>query len=159
MINKADIKINTDFKVLETLEKKLSGGEKYITKVGVLGGNYDDGQTIAQIGFTQEVGSVVRKIHARSFLKEPLMNHLKERVINNKTLKESILNEKEPLKQAYEYLGVIGQVISQESFDNKGDGTWAPNAPATVAKKGVNNPLIDTGRLRRSITYKVEEEK
>ena len=31
-----------------------------------------------------------------------------------------------------------------------------PNAAATVAKKGSDNPLIDTGRLLQSITYKVE---
>lgn len=34
-----------------------------------------------------------------------------------------------------------------------------PNAPATVARKGVNNPLIDTGRMRQSIDYVVEEER
>lgn len=30
-----------------------------------------------------------------------------------------------------------------------------PNAPVTIALKGSSNPLIDTGRLRNSITYKV----
>ena len=30
-----------------------------------------------------------------------------------------------------------------------------PNAPATIAKKGSSNPLIDTGGLRQRITYKV----
>lgn len=29
------------------------------------------------------------------------------------------------------------------------------NATVTVARKGANNPLIDSGRLRQSITYKV----
>lgn len=29
------------------------------------------------------------------------------------------------------------------------------NAAATIARKGANNPLIDTGRLRQSVTYKV----
>ena len=28
-----------------------------------------------------------------------------------------------------------------------------PNAPATVARKGSSNPLIDTGQLRQSITH------
>lgn len=30
-----------------------------------------------------------------------------------------------------------------------------PNAPSTIAKKGSSNPLIDTGGLRRRITYRV----
>ena len=30
---------------------------------------------------------------------------------------------------------------------------WAPNAPSTIARKGSDKPLIDTGELRKSITY------
>ena len=32
---------------------------------------------------------------------------------------------------------------------------WAPNAPATIRKKGSSSPLIDTGQLRRSISSEV----
>lgn len=32
---------------------------------------------------------------------------------------------------------------------------WAPNRPSTVRRKGSNRPLIDTGALRRAITYVV----
>lgn len=32
-----------------------------------------------------------------------------------------------------------------------------PNSPVTIALKGSNNPLIDSGRLRASITYKVDD--
>jgi len=30
---------------------------------------------------------------------------------------------------------------------------WAPNSPRTVKRKGSDRPLIDTGQLRKSITY------
>ena len=30
-----------------------------------------------------------------------------------------------------------------------------PNAPSTIAKKGSSNPLIDTGAMRQSVTWKV----
>lgn len=30
---------------------------------------------------------------------------------------------------------------------------WAPNAPSTINRKGSDKPLIDTGALRRAITY------
>jgi hypothetical protein len=33
-----------------------------------------------------------------------------------------------------------------------------PNSPVTIARKGSSNPLIDTGRMRQSVTYKVEDE-
>lgn len=32
-----------------------------------------------------------------------------------------------------------------------------PNAPFTIEQKGSSNPLVDTGRLRRAIDYKVEK--
>lgn len=35
-------------------------------------------------------------------------------------------------------------------YDN--DGRLAPNAPSTIARKGDNHPLFDTGQLARSIT-------
>lgn len=33
-----------------------------------------------------------------------------------------------------------------------------PNAPSTIAQKGSDNPLIDTGRLRQSIDFEVRED-
>lgn len=36
-------------------------------------------------------------------------------------------------------------------------GKLAPNAPATVRRKGSDAPLIDTGRLRQSIHHKVRK--
>lgn len=33
---------------------------------------------------------------------------------------------------------------------------WPPNAPSTVQRKGSDRPLIDTGELRKSITYIVK---
>ncbi|MFY0735620.1 hypothetical protein [Aurantimonas sp. NFXS3] len=32
-----------------------------------------------------------------------------------------------------------------------------PNAPSTIRQKGSSNPLIDTGRLRSSISWKIED--
>lgn len=34
-----------------------------------------------------------------------------------------------------------------------------PNAPYTIEKKGSDNPLIDTGSMRSSVTYKVTDQK
>jgi hypothetical protein len=36
---------------------------------------------------------------------------------------------------------------------------WPPNAPATIKDKGSDQPLIDTGELRRSITHVVRTDK
>lgn len=45
----------------------------------------------------------------------------------------------------------------QEAFKTEGFGEWAENSTATIKAKGSSSPLIDTGRLRKAITYKIEE--
>lgn len=53
-------------------------------------------------------------------------------------------------------LGIAGVEQIQEAFDTEGFGEWQPNAPQTIARKGSDKPLIDTGRLRGAVTYEVE---
>lgn len=64
--------------------------------------------------------------------------------------------------------GAITKEVALERFGQKvqgsiqariADGIPPPNAPATVERKGSSTPLIDTGQLRSSITYKVDERK
>lgn len=38
-----------------------------------------------------------------------------------------------------------------DRIDSRGDGEWPPNSPATIARKGSDAPMIDTGQLRSSI--------
>lgn len=39
-----------------------------------------------------------------------------------------------------------------DQFATRGQGQWPKNSPITIASKGSDSPLIDTGQLRRSIT-------
>jgi hypothetical protein len=55
-----------------------------------------------------------------------------------------------------ERAGMLGRNAAIRWF-NDPRNNWAPNAPATVARKGSDHPLIDTAQMRRSITYVVEE--
>ena len=47
-------------------------------------------------------------------------------------------------------MGVYMKGIVQRTIR---DGRFVPNAPSTVRKKGSDRPLIDTGRLRQSVSY------
>lgn len=51
--------------------------------------------------------------------------------------------------------GTLGANAAKRWFRDPRNG-WAPNAPRTIAAKGSDRPLIDTGELRRAITH-VEE--
>lgn len=67
-------------------------------------------------------------------------------------LLNSLQREKEQvLRKAGAFLeGKIKEKITHS------DPSWPPLKPETVKRKGSSKPLIDTGRLRNSITHKVE---
>jgi len=170
---KINSKINIDTKELEKLIKAFK--DEKLVKVGILGGSKKEGKTMASIGIIQEYGSIINNIPKRSFIKEPLVAHLKDFVFKHiPTIGKSLFIDKDVLK-AYNVLGLIAVDIIQISFQNKNDGKWKANSPLTInggwiknkrtgkpvfiKGKGVDNPLILTGDLVRSITYKIIEKK
>ncbi len=107
--------------------------------------------TNAQIGFLMEFGVPTKQIPARSWLIMPI-----KRSIND------VLDEVRKLKIAKKLkvsllkaIGVKFREKIQKAFETSGFGTWAPNAPSTVVKKGSSMPLIDTGQLRKSVSSRV----
>ncbi len=53
--------------------------------------------------------------------------------------------------------GIAGVNASKSWFVDPRN-RWAPNAPSTIKRKGSDRPLIDTGAMRKSITFVVREE-
>lgn len=51
-------------------------------------------------------------------------------------------------------LNLFGQKCVGEIQRKIADGVPPPNADSTIARKGSSKPLIDTGQLRSSITYR-----
>ena len=155
-----EIKLN--LKGMDHLNALLkSVGAKYI-KVGILGttNQRPTGEmSNAEIGFIQEFGRYEKpRIEARSFLRMPLREHLMEKLEKSKTFKKENVekaiatgNGDKLTKQ----LGALGEQVVFEAFETSGWGKWKPNAPFTVAMKGSDKPLIDTGELRKSITSQV----
>lgn len=50
-------------------------------------------------------------------------------------------------------VGVYGVKLVQEKI---GNGSFVPNAPSTIRRKGSDKPLIDTGRMRQSVKYVIK---
>lgn len=126
-------------------------------EVGILGSKKakDDEITVAGYGRLHEFGDPSQKIPMRSWLREPLRvrfpKYLEEHLAH--ILKYIMEGRKE---EALENLGQEARNICIEAFKTHGvNGEWAPNSKETIARKGVNNPLIDSGELRRSVDYKV----
>lgn len=126
--------------------------------------------TNADVGFENEFGSATayRQTSAvtgktlqgtgvpeRSFLRVPLLEHLTDREdMIGKGVMSSVTGEDTPAGAA-EVLGLAGVQTVQEAFGTGGYGVWPSNGPATLAWKGHDRPLIDTGQLENSITSEV----
>lgn len=61
-----------------------------------------------------------------------------------------------PNNQIMEQVGAFAAGATQQYITDLRD---PPNAPYTIEKKGSDNPLIDSGVLRSSVTYKVTDQK
>jgi hypothetical protein len=129
----------------ETRKAKDAG-----VKVGVLSdaGPHPNGPDMVLIAAANELGT--DNIPARSFIRGTADD--RRRDINNTKdrLWTQVLRGRLTVEQALGLLGSehVGQIQEyMTALDTP------PNAPRTIAKKGDANPLIDKGRLRRSIDW------
>lgn len=66
---------------------------------------------------------------------------------------EAAMDGKKELMQRYlNRAGLLAQNFVRAWFTDPRNG-WPPNAPSTIRRKKSAQPLIDTGQLRKSITY------
>ena len=118
-----------------------------------------DGEPVTnpELAYIHTYGSPARNIPARPIL---------EPAIKAPGNKAPILEELEAgakavldgnLRNGLLHLNRAGQLAADAArlwFVDARNG-WAPNAPATIAAKGSDRPLIDTGELRKALTYVV----
>lgn len=118
--------------------------------------SHGNGMTNVQVAIANEVGSApgVRPVvPSRPFVKQSFAGANKEPFVRNmRKLLTMISQGNMSTKIALERVGRMGQSLVQEEITN---GQFAPNAEFTKRKKGSSKPLIDTGKMRSSVTYKV----
>lgn len=133
----------------------------YVIEIGVLSANSSRKETVklgltnAELMFIHENGSPLHHIPARPVLKMTL-DWAKSSELVVKTVARCIgayiatgnLSDvdKEMNKMCLKLQNYARQII----YSN--DGRLVANAPSTIARKGDNHPLFDTGQLARSIT-------
>lgn len=106
--------------------------------------------TNAELMFIHTNGSPVRNIPKRPTI-EPTIEENKERISEMfKKAVNKVLANKGDGRADLEKIGLWTVNKIKAKF---GSDELVPNAPSTIAQKGDNNPLIDTGQLRNSITY------
>lgn len=171
-----DDRVKSDTKGMDDLIKMLT--EQNLTlRVGILGskakGEHDgeSGLTNAEIGTFHEFGTV--KMPRRSFLEDSLKLKLKFNTEEMKEIKKKVWNNifvKNEPKKFFEDLGAKCLDIIEEAFATNGFGNWKPLSETTQNKRlgkikrrsqkeynyWAKHPILtDTGKLRRSISFKV----
>lgn len=150
---------------------EIKGGDKYkkfLAKMAEIAGGVKagilnnatttDGKSIAEYAVYNEFGT--SRIPARPFMRtvaksEPkkwvgtMVGHIRGRATDPAIWKQA--------------LGVAGESMKSDIKDSIQNGSWTPNAPATVrakARKGKvepDHPLIDTGQMIAAVSYEVVE--
>jgi len=119
--------------------------------------------TNAELAFIHSNGSPIRNIPARPFI-EPAIENDRENISQllsdamSAALSGDGLEANKKLKEA----GMRGQAVSQLWFEQPDKNQWPENSPATKARKLKKHstdpkPLIDTGEMRKSITFVIRK--
>jgi hypothetical protein len=111
--------------------------------------------TNAQKLFINSRGSPATGMPARPVL-EPAIQDKFDKI--SEKIREGAIKglegDMEGFREDYEIAGLMAQTASINWFDNP-KNNWAPNAERTIKAKGSDSPLIDTGEMRKAITYAV----
>lgn len=134
-------------------------------RFGALPGQYKDGPSFAEVLAWQHYGTEtipprpVLRIAAENILSSPEMQkHLKAYFKN--VMEYAKRGRTEDLKTIEtKMMTALGQQIAAEAkrIIERNSGELQHNAPATVAHKGFDKPLYETGQLEKHLSYEVTE--
>ena len=108
---------------------------------------YPSGEYVAQVARYNEFGTL--NIPMRPFFRNAINKNIKKWYA---TLQNAINQNATPSKA----LSIVGEVARADIIQSITDLRTTPNAESTIKQKKSTNPLIDTGLMRRSVTYKVK---
>jgi len=135
--------------ILKDTAKKL--GEGKTLRVGFLGSeNYPDGTTVAQVAFWNEYGTITSP--PRPFFRN--MIEAKSPKWGEALGKALVATDNDTTKA----LSLVGTGIKDQLTKSIVDFASPGNAPYTIARKGFDKPLIDTGQMQRATGFDIEGE-
>ncbi len=128
--------------------RQISGME---TRIGFQAGEAMHGETdMCKIAMFNELGT--ESIPSRPFLRNSVDNHMDEIEAHLKAWCEKILQGEMEAHELMSNMGMLMQGIIRKEIS---EGSFVPNAPSTVSKKGSDRPLIDSGLMRDSVNYQI----
>lgn len=134
------------------LPKNISGPTQ--VKVGLISGMADQGNINKAVWneFGTKGGGWGGPIPERPFLRNAMRDNADKYLAAMRTSAEKLVKGQTDLGTVMTKLGLIASDdIKKEITSLKSP----PNSPVTIARKGSDNPLIDTGEMRNAVSYKV----
>lgn len=101
--------------------------------------------------YVHEHGSPLFRVPPRPVL-APAIENSKEMIAEQMKLTFQAVLDGSNSSVELNKIGMLGQNIARAWFTSP-ENKWATNSPLTVKKKGSDRPLIDTGALRKSLTW------
>jgi hypothetical protein len=146
----------------DKLRRSLAG----LTRKQVLVGIPEDktprkGGEISNAGlmYIHTHGSPLRHIPARPVIEPAIEASDNREIILNQlgaAARAAVNRNPGETQHALQAAGMAARNAAIRWFTDSRNG-WPPNSERTVSEKGSERPLIDTGQLRRSITYVVND--
>ena len=138
-------------KKLQRLLREAGKGGVSGVKVGFFStAKYQDGTPVAAVAAWNEFGT--ETIPERPFFRNALAES--ERGVSN-ILAKGIDTKKMVVDE--QLAGRAGAYVQGKIRDSITTLKEPPNAPETVRRKGSSDPLLDTGTLRNSVDWEVEQ--
>lgn len=110
---------------------------------------YEDGTQVAAVAYKNEFGEKNAGVPMRSFFRTTI--HEKE---NEWAIKTAALISKG--SESIDVMSAMGAVIAADIQQKIISIMTPPNSQYTIDMKGFNNPLIDTGLMLKSVTFKTK---
>ena len=131
-------------------------------RLGALPGRYQDGTTFSQVLAWNHYGTETippRPVLRMAAERTAQRNKKRIRAFLHNYVEYAARGRKADLKDIeYKLLQSLGsQAAAEAKRIIEAVGQLRRNAPATVAKKGFNKPLFETGELEKKLSYEVVE--
>jgi len=128
--------------------------KKLMLRVGYQQGEAqeEDGTDLCDVAMFNELGTA--RTPSRPFLAMSVDDNADKINAFLKAQLKLLAQGRTTAEQIYKQIGVFQKGLIQETIRN---GEFEPNAPSTIAKKGSDKPLIDTGLMRQSVNFVITE--
>lgn len=126
-------------------------GQVDIGFFGDLEADYPNGESVPEVAYKNEFGDPTKQQPPRPFMRRAIEADGKEW---GGVVGQLLVDADYDGKDALDAAGHEGVRSIQKSIDTLVD---PPLAKYTIEKKGHDKPLIDTGKMRESVNYKVQE--